>query len=594
MAYVSATDKNQVQYDVLTIKLDSTTNPKLIYRNSTNVNKGLDPSLFSGNNTKIVNILNNFAKNIDLAVSTAQYVYSVYNPVILDTLTDEGKALLEKMRLATGKDTLVESVTALANGEIGGLAFLNPDDSNDGFSIVYDADSQQFVLRESAPVIDQNLVLFEDEASKNDYLKHSICKVGQIGYYNNEHFKVVADSNTRKSVANPVKFKVIEKSQAVVTTIDPGLTTDNLSITDNNVCYVVEISGIKKDTTYNVAFPEPVDCEIIEYVPGQNTALPTRSPALTSGITISNEDAKKIYINVYKTDGIDNGFIRVGTGNIIDEVVKKWAPIHDYIRKDPVVRPIGGLDDTYVPSGSMEKLLDDILYPKNIAPTILDFKINDIHNRVHMRGYNDDVITNSSDPNKILLFNITYEKESNDLEAINIYKDSDTPSTPFMTVNKADIPADGAINLQYLSSDVIDRTTTFTVEIVDSTGLKSTKDLTIEFKYPIFYGILNGNYTGADIENMNKTIDYTDTHFEKLFTTTDYEETAIAFPKELATSFELRDQNGFLINDSYNKLPVEMTFIDASSSSYKVDYILLYSKDRAQVKDFKISLDFIK
>ena len=591
MAYVSATDKNQVQYDVLTIKLDSTTNPKLKYIKSPAANKGLDPSLFSGNDTKIVNILNNFAKNIDLAVKTAQQVYSTYNPVILDTVTDEGKALLEKMRLATGKDTLVESVTALANGEIGGLAFLNPDDSNDGFSIVYDADSQQFVLRESAPVIDQNLVLFEDEASKNDYLKHSICKVGQIGYYNNEHFKVVADSNTRKSVANPVKFKVIEKSQAVVTTIDPGLTTDNLSITDNDHCYVIEISGIKKDTTYNVAFPESVDCEIIEYVPGQNTALPTRSPAITSGITISNEDAKKIYINVYKTDGIDNGFIRVGTGDFTDEVVKKWAPIHDYIRKDPVVRPIGGLDDTYVPSGSMEKLLDDILYPKNIAPTILDFKINDIHNRVHMRGYNDDVITNSSDPNKILLFNITYEKESNDLEAINIYKDS---GTPFMTVNKADIPSDGAIILQYLSTDVIDRTTTFTVEIVDSTGLKSTKDLTIEFKYPIFYGILNGNYTDADIENMNKTIDYTDTHFEKLFTTTDYEETAIAFPKELATSFELRDQNGFLINDSYNKLPVEMTFIDANSSSYKVDYILLYSKDRAQVKDFKISLDFIK
>ena len=591
MAYNSSTDKQQVQYDVLTFKLDSTTNPKLVYKAMPTANKGLDPNFFSGNSTKLVNILNKFANDMKNTSDIVNKVYNTYNPVILDTVTVEGKALLEKMRLATGKDTLVESVTALANGEIGGLAFLNPDDSNDGFSIVYDADSQQFVLRESAPVIDQNLVLFEDEASKNDYLKHSICKVGQIGYYNNEHFKVVADSNTRKSVANPVKFKVIEKSQAVVTTIDPGLTTDNLSITDNDHCYVIEISGIKKDTTYNVAFPEPVDCEIIEYIPGQNTAGATRSSVITSGITISNEDTKKIYINVYKTDGIDNGFIRVGTGDFIDEVVKKWAPIHDYIRKDPVVRPIGGLDDTYVPSGSMEKLLDDILYPKNIAPKILDFKINDIHNRVHMRGYNDDVITNSSDPNKILLFNITYEKESNDLEAINIYKDS---STPFMTVNKADIPSDGAINLQYSSADVIDRTTTFTVEIVDSTGLKSTKDLTIEFKYPIFYGILNGNYTDADIENMNKTIDYTDTHFEKLFTTTDYEETAIAFPKELATSFELRDQNGFLINDSYNKLPVEMTFIDANSSSYKVDYILLYSKDRAQVKDFKISLDFIE
>ena len=590
MAYNSSTDKQQVQYDVLTFKLDSTTNPKLVYKTMPTVNKGLDPNFFSGNDTKIVNILNKFAKDMKDTSDIVNKVYDTYNPVVLNTTTDEGKALLEKMRLATGKDTLVESVTALANGEIGGLAFLNPDDSNDGFSIVYDADSQQFVLRESAPVIDQNLVLFEDEASKDDYLKHSICKVGQIGYYNNEHFKVVADSNTRKSVANPVKFKVIEKSQAVVTTIDPGLTTDNLSITDNDNCYVIEISGIKKDTTYNVAFPEPADCEIIEYIPGQNTAGATRSPITTSGITISNDDAKKIYINVYKADGIDNGFIRVGTGDIIDEVVKKWAPIHDYVRENPVVRPIGGLDNTYVPSGSMEKLLDDILYPKNIAPKILDFKINDIHNRVHMRGYNDDVITNSSDPNKILLFNITYEKESNDLEAINIYKDSDIP---FMTVNKADIPSDGAINLQYLSTDVIDRTTTFTVEIVDSTGLKSTKDITIEFKYPIFYGILNGNYTDADIENMSKTIDYTDTHFEKLFTTTDYEETAIAFPKELATKFELRDQNGFLINDSYNELPVEMTFIDTDNSSYKVDYILLYSKDRAQVKDFKISLDFI-
>ena len=594
MAYNSSTDKDQVQYDVLTLKLDSTANPKLVYKTMPAMNKGLDPKFFSGTNTKLVNILNTFAKKMKDTSDIVNKVYNTYNPVVLNTTTDEGKALLEKMRLATGKDTLVESVTALANGEIGGLAFLNPDDSNDGFSIVYDADSQQFVLRESAPVIDQNLVLFEDEASKNDYLKHSICKVGQIGYYNNEHFKVVADSNTRKSVANPVKFKVIEKSQAAVATIDPGLTTDNLSITDNDHCYVIEISGIKKDTTYNVAFPEPVDCEIIEYIPGQNTAGATRSSVTTSGITISNEDAKKIYINVYKTDGIDNGFIRVGTGDFIDEVVKKWAPIHDYIRKDPVVRPIGGLDDTYVPSGSMEKLLDDILYPKNIAPTILDFKINDIHNRVHMRGYNDDVITNSSDPNKILLFNITYEKESNDLEAINIYKDSDTPFTPFMTVNKADIPAAGEINLQYSSPDVIDRTTTFTVEIVDSTGLKSTKDLTIEFRYPIFYGVLNGNYTANDIENMNKTIDYTDTHFEKLFTTTNYEETAIAFPKELATKFELRDQNGFLINDSYKELAVEMSFIDADSNSYKMDYILLYSKDRAQVKDFKISLDFIK
>ena len=56
MAYNSSTDKQQVQYDVLTFKLDSTTNPKLVYKTTPNVNKGLNPKFFSGTNTKLVNI----------------------------------------------------------------------------------------------------------------------------------------------------------------------------------------------------------------------------------------------------------------------------------------------------------------------------------------------------------------------------------------------------------------------------------------------------------------------------------------------------------------------------------------------------------
>ena len=46
MAYVSATDKNQVQYDVLTIKLDSTTNPKLIYKSFNFIFSGSDLFVF--------------------------------------------------------------------------------------------------------------------------------------------------------------------------------------------------------------------------------------------------------------------------------------------------------------------------------------------------------------------------------------------------------------------------------------------------------------------------------------------------------------------------------------------------------------------
>ena len=64
MAYNSSTDKQQVQYDVLTFKLDSTTNPKLVYKAMTTANKGLNPKFFSGNYTKIVNILNKFANDM--------------------------------------------------------------------------------------------------------------------------------------------------------------------------------------------------------------------------------------------------------------------------------------------------------------------------------------------------------------------------------------------------------------------------------------------------------------------------------------------------------------------------------------------------
>ena len=64
------------------------------------------------------------------------------------------------MRAATGKDTLIESVLALAKGEIGGLAFLNPTDANDGHVVTFDKTLNKFVLKPAAGEIDQNLLLF--------------------------------------------------------------------------------------------------------------------------------------------------------------------------------------------------------------------------------------------------------------------------------------------------------------------------------------------------------------------------------------------------------------------------------------------------
>ena len=112
MAYdATLNERRQVQYDVLTYKLDATTNNKLVYKANAVLNKGLNPSYFSGNNTKIVNILNSFYKDIDYVKDAVTNVYSKFNPIILDTDNPDNQLILDQMRVATGKDTLIESIS---------------------------------------------------------------------------------------------------------------------------------------------------------------------------------------------------------------------------------------------------------------------------------------------------------------------------------------------------------------------------------------------------------------------------------------------------------------------------------------------------
>ena len=146
MAYdATLNERKQVQYDVLTYKLDTATNNKLVYKTNTVLNKGLNPDYFSGNNTKLVNILNSFYKDINYVKDTVTSVYDKFNPIILDTTNPDNKLILDQMRAVTGKDTLIESVLALAKGEIGGLAFLNPTDANDGHVVTFDKTLNKFV-----------------------------------------------------------------------------------------------------------------------------------------------------------------------------------------------------------------------------------------------------------------------------------------------------------------------------------------------------------------------------------------------------------------------------------------------------------------
>ena len=98
---------NQIAYEVLTRRMDTTNNPLLVYKTAVALNKGLNPNCFSGNNTKLVNILNSLQKGVDNAKGTAAGIYNTYNPVIGDTANPDVKVYLNALRDVTGQQTII-------------------------------------------------------------------------------------------------------------------------------------------------------------------------------------------------------------------------------------------------------------------------------------------------------------------------------------------------------------------------------------------------------------------------------------------------------------------------------------------------------
>ena len=98
---------NQIAYEVLTRKMDTKTNPLMVYKPSGFLNKGLNPELFTGNGTKIVNILNSLQKGVDMAVNTVGNVYNKYNPVVGDTDAPNVQVYYNALKQATGQESLL-------------------------------------------------------------------------------------------------------------------------------------------------------------------------------------------------------------------------------------------------------------------------------------------------------------------------------------------------------------------------------------------------------------------------------------------------------------------------------------------------------
>ena len=98
---------NQIAYEVLTRKMDTTTNPLMVYKTIAFTNKGLNPDYFKGNKAKIVNILNDLQEGVNMAVNTVGNVYTKFNPVVGDVDVPNVQVYYNALKEATGQESLL-------------------------------------------------------------------------------------------------------------------------------------------------------------------------------------------------------------------------------------------------------------------------------------------------------------------------------------------------------------------------------------------------------------------------------------------------------------------------------------------------------
>lgn len=111
------TEELLLQMQILTEKTDESTNPNMVYKKSKALNKGLNPEYYSGNNTRIVNILNDLFAADSVTTTLTTNLSNKINELLRDTSTEDGQAAWEKLQGAMGKTTIIDGLNDLYEGK---------------------------------------------------------------------------------------------------------------------------------------------------------------------------------------------------------------------------------------------------------------------------------------------------------------------------------------------------------------------------------------------------------------------------------------------------------------------------------------------
>lgn len=105
----------KLQMNILASKTDS--NPNMPYKANATLNKGLNPTYFTGQSTKIVNAINDLASKVNNSTMVAQNVADKVNEILLDITTTDNAPIWENVKELMGKDTIIEGIESILEGD---------------------------------------------------------------------------------------------------------------------------------------------------------------------------------------------------------------------------------------------------------------------------------------------------------------------------------------------------------------------------------------------------------------------------------------------------------------------------------------------
>ena len=103
-----------LQMNILSSKISD--NPNMTYKASKLLNKGLNPEYYSGNDTKVVNILNSIYEKLNEISNTALSAVNKVNEIVVDTSSTDGAEAWGRLQQIMGKDSIVQGLLDMYDG----------------------------------------------------------------------------------------------------------------------------------------------------------------------------------------------------------------------------------------------------------------------------------------------------------------------------------------------------------------------------------------------------------------------------------------------------------------------------------------------